>query len=177
MASPVNEKLLYASEQGNVEVIIEALKEGADANCVDAGMGYETPLSHAAASGSPEAVRVLLEGGANITESILAYFMAEDNDEILGLLVRANPKYAFDEFDKLDVLKGIEYEQQKTILEESGYSEALIQSDPEIKRVIREIRFAQKLKKMAKSLRGGTRRRGRGRSRQKRTYRRRAFKR
>jgi hypothetical protein len=43
MASPVNEKLLYASEQGNVEVIIEALKEGADANCVDAGMGYETP--------------------------------------------------------------------------------------------------------------------------------------
>ena len=89
-------------------------------------------------------MRVLLEGGANITESILAYFMAEDNDEILGLLVRANPKYAFDEFDKLDILKGIEYEEQKAILEESGYSEALIQSDPEIKRVIREIRFAQK---------------------------------
>jgi hypothetical protein len=177
MATPVDEKLLYASEHGNVDAIIEALAEGANPNCTETDEAYQTPLSYAAESGNPAAVQALLERGADITKSPLAFFMTED-DEILGLLVRANPHYVFKEFDAIDIIKGIEYETEKRNLEEAGYPDQAIRTDPELKRISRDIRFAQKIKKMARALRGGRRRSRRSRRsrREKRTYRRRTFK-
>jgi hypothetical protein len=172
-AEAANTKLLNAAYYGNTGAIIQALKEGADPNCSDSGEAYQTPLSYAAASDNAEAVSALLAGGADITESILAYFNAEDNDEILKILVRANPEYAFREFDKLDFIKGTEYFREKWNLEEAGYPEVAIRTDPELKRISLDILFAQKIIKMARLLRGGRR----SRSRKKRTYRRRTFKR
>ena len=105
---------------------------------------------------------------------MFAFFNAEGNDEITGLLVRANPTFAYREFDGVDIAKGIEYETEKRKLEEAGFSYKIIRSDPELKRMLREIRFAEKIKGIARSLRGGKRSR---RSRKKSTYRRRTFKR
>jgi hypothetical protein len=167
-----NRALLGAAYNGNVSAIIKALQDGADPNCIDIAQGFHTPLSYAAGSESPEAVSVLLEGGADITESIFAFFVAKNNNEILELLVRANPKFAFKEFDELDMNKGIEYITQKRALEEAGYTDAFLQSDPELRRISGYMRFAEKIKEIARRLRGGRRR---SRVAKKRTYRRSTF--
>ena len=171
MASPADKKLLAASYHGNVSVIKEALEEGANPNCVDHGETYQTPLSYAAASGEADAVKLLLKGGADIKKSIIAIFMAEDNDEILRLLVGADPDFVFVEFNDLDFDKGVEYEKEKRILQEARLPESHIRDDPELKRILKDIRFAQKIKNIARPQGGGSRRR----ATKKRTYRRRTL--
>ena len=176
MASPLNEQLLSACEQGRVPLIKQLLMNGADPNCVDDVEYYQTPLSYAAASGSAEAVRVLLDGGADITESSFAFFSAEGDDNILALLVRANPRFAFKEFDELEFVKGTQYEVERRALQRAGWPPHTIDSAGELQRISHEIGFAQKIKSMAKQLRGGRRSSSRS-SRKKSTYRRRTFKR
>jgi ankyrin repeat protein len=177
MASPADAKLLEAAYYGNVPAIKGALRNGANPNCLDAGQGLQTPLSYAAASGNADAVAELLKSGADITQSIFAFFTAEGDDEILGLLVRANPEFAFREFDELDFVKGTEYEKERRTLQRYGHTPQSIDSNDELQRIASEIRFAKKIKGIARQLRGGRRSRSRSRSRQKSTYRRRTFKR
>jgi hypothetical protein len=168
-----DERLLNACEQGNVEAVRQLLNSGANPNCEDTGFVTASPLSYAAESGEADVVRLLLSRGANIRESIYAFFVT-DSDEILQLLVAADPEFAFSEFDNLDFVEGTVYETERRALKSTGYTNVLIKGDPIIRQVLEKIRFSQKIKRMARQLirrGGGTRRR-----KQKRTYRRRTYK-
>jgi len=72
MKSALNEKLLSASADGDIEGILTAVKEGADINGPDASSPYKyTPLIMASRSGYAEAVKALIISKAdlNLTDS------------------------------------------------------------------------------------------------------------
>ena len=63
--NPADAKLLFASIRGNVDSVVEALKEGADANCIDSNDRTSTPLFHAVCEDNLEVLEILLKHGAD----------------------------------------------------------------------------------------------------------------
>ena len=85
--------LVRAAESGNLRVLKEMLKKGADVN--RRGSDYKTPLMVAAEHGNIEAMRVLIQAGADVNRFIgvwdtpLKYAVKYNHLECVSLLIEA----------------------------------------------------------------------------------------
>lgn len=85
----LDQKLLEAAKKGQVDLIRDLIKEGANVNAKDSSQS--TPLKYAAARGKYEAVKELIENGANINEPyalILNAAMGSRDENIVALLLK-----------------------------------------------------------------------------------------
>lgn len=106
--------ILLAAQNGNLNIIKEFVKKGADINQV-LGRNYTTPLIKAIKFGNDESAIYLVENGAKIDikdgegKDALDYAIEENNNELIKyLLVKSNRLNYADTFGKSVLMKAIE---------------------------------------------------------------------
>lgn len=106
--------ILLAAQNGNLNIIKEFVKKGADINQV-LGRNYTTPLIKTIKFGNDESAIYLVENGAKIDikdgegKDALDYAIEENNNELIKyLLVKSNRLNYADTFGKSVLMKAIE---------------------------------------------------------------------
>lgn len=170
-----NQNLLKACESGNINKAENALKDGADPNCIDTDLDLTTPLMYAAEAGNPELVALLLEKGALVNQNIEVIAIAYEKPEIQDLLIKSDPDFVGSVASNNGHVIGVLREKRRRGLESKGKTYEEIKDDEIIKESTKYIDYLYSLKQKAISQMHGS-----GRSRRRRrksTYRRRTFKR
>ncbi|MCR8643617.1 ankyrin repeat domain-containing protein [Paenibacillus sp. N1-5-1-14] len=89
----LNEQLIIEAERGNVDKLLQLIKDGADKNTTDSR--ERTPMMAAVHAGEVEAFKALIEAGADInirdarSDNPLLYASAEGNLAIVKLAIEA----------------------------------------------------------------------------------------
>jgi ankyrin repeat protein len=170
-----DEKLLKACEGGNIKEAVEALKDGADPNCIDTDLESTTPLMYAAEAGNAELLALLLEKGALVQKNIEVIAKAYGKPEIQEMLIKSNPEFIRSVASNNGHVIGVLREKRRRNLESKGKTYEEIQDDEIIKESTKYIDYLHSLRQKAISQMHGS---GKSRRRRrKRTYRRRTFKR
>src|SRR5207247_883839 len=123
-------RLILAAGQGNVRVMHDLIKDGADVNMSDDLLG--NPLGASAASARYEAVKLLVDGGANVNavdgqgNTPLIWSAQSGNPEVVRLLLskgadpNASNKKLSGNFTALAIAKFKKNEEIVKVLTEAG---------------------------------------------------------